>query len=67
MATLYGNALVSLYLPEKTMKIGRVLTLLQAHWPTIVPYMGIHWADFYCLLGIVSHSAILLSCFQLFF
>ena len=35
----------------QTIKINPVLTPLRVHRSNIVSYMGIHWTDFYFLLG----------------
>ena len=32
-----------------TAKIGHVFVLLRVHWLNTVPYIGMHWADYYCL------------------
>ena len=32
-------------------KIGPAVARLRVHWPNIVPYMGIHWANFSGLSG----------------
>ena len=36
---------------RQTRKIGPTLARLRVHWPNIVPYIGIHWANFSGLLG----------------
>ena len=38
--------------PRKAIKIGLLLAPLREHWPYIVPYMGVHRADFHCLSGL---------------
>ena len=34
------------YTSRQTRKIGPALARLRVHWSNIVPYMGIHWANF---------------------
>ena len=36
---------------RQTRKIGPALARLRVHWPNIVPYMGMHWANFPGLSG----------------
>ena len=36
---------------RQTIKTGLVLAVFQVHRQSTVPYMGIHWPDFYFLLG----------------
>ena len=36
---------------RQTRKIGPALARLRVHWPNIVPYMEIHWANFPGLSG----------------
>ena len=36
---------------RQTRKIGPGLARLRVHWHNIVPYMGIHWANFSGLSG----------------
>ena len=40
-----------LAISRQTRKPGPALARLRVHWPNIVPYMGIHWANFPGLLG----------------
>ena len=43
-------------LTRQTRNIGPALAQLRVQWPNIVPYMGIHWANFPGLSG--SHHAL---------
>ena len=39
------------FISRQTRKIGLALARLRVHWPNIVPYMRIHWANFPGLSG----------------
>ena len=43
-------------LSRQTINVGPVLTRLRVHWPNIVPYMVMHWANFPGLSGYIYNE-----------